>query len=60
MTQIVHAAWETDVRAQRRKLPAFKVVTVGGGVLRPRATSVDRVDFTVPASGRLIISWGEA
>ncbi len=45
------------VRKRRRKLPAAKVVTAGGDVLRPHAVSDDRTDFYVPANGAFILSW---
>ena len=45
------------VRAKRRKLPKPRIVTVGGDVLRPHATSADRIDYRVPANGRLVVSW---
>lgn len=45
------------VRLPRRKLPKAKMVTAGGDAIRPRAISDDRIDFRVPASGRVILSW---
>ncbi len=45
------------VRAKRRKLPRTHVATVDGDVLRPHATSADRIDYLVPASGRLVLRW---
>jgi hypothetical protein len=45
------------IRETRRKLPKVKVATAGGDVLRGRPQGDDRIDFTVPANGRLIISW---
>jgi hypothetical protein len=45
------------VRMKRRKLPRLTVSTAGGDVLRPIHSIADRIDFRVPASGRLIITW---
>jgi hypothetical protein len=45
------------VRLPRRKLPKAGVVTAGGDSIRPHATSDDRIDFRVPASGRFILTW---
>jgi len=47
------------VREKRRKLPKLKVATSGGDVLRGHPKQGDRIDFNVPANGRLIISWSE-
>jgi hypothetical protein len=45
------------VRLPRRKLPKFKLTTADGDALRPHAKTADRLDFRVPANGRLILSW---
>jgi hypothetical protein len=45
------------VRLKRRKLTRIKVATVGGDTLRPYETADDRIDYRVPANGRLILSW---
>lgn len=45
------------VRLKRRKLPKARVVTVGGDVLRPHSVSGDRMDYRVPANGRLVLTW---
>ena len=45
------------VRLKRRKLPKLRLVTAGGDVLRPATTSDDRIDFRVPANGRLVLTW---
>lgn len=45
------------VRQKRRKLPRPKVMTAGGDVIRPHASSADRIDYHVPASGRLVLTW---
>ncbi len=47
------------VREKRRRLPKLKVATAGGDVVRGHPRGSDRIDFHVPASGRLIISWIE-
>jgi hypothetical protein len=45
------------VRLPRRKLPKASIMTAGGDAIRPRATSPDRIDFQVPASGRIVLTW---
>jgi hypothetical protein len=45
------------VRLPRRKLPKFKLTTADGDALRAHAKTADRLDFRVPANGRLILSW---
>ncbi|HEX8300104.1 hypothetical protein [Sphingomonas sp.] len=45
------------VRLKRRKLTKPRVTTTDGDVLRASATSDDRIDFRVPASGRVVLSW---
>lgn len=45
------------IRLKRRKLTTVVVVTAGGEVVQPYATSADRIDYRVPANGRLIVSW---
>lgn len=45
------------IREKRRKLPAIKVTTAGGDILRGHARGGERIDFNVPAQGRLIITW---
>ncbi len=45
------------VRLKRGKLPSARVVTAGGDELRPHAVSDDRVDYRVPANGRLVLTW---
>jgi hypothetical protein len=45
------------VRLPRRKLTKFKLTTADGDALRPHARMADRLDFRVPANGRLILSW---
>ncbi len=45
------------VRLPRRKLPGAKVTTAGGDTIRAHCVSDDRVDFHVPAYGRVILTW---
>lgn len=45
------------VRAARRKLPACRLATFAGETIEPVHVSADRIDFSVPASGRLVLSW---
>lgn len=45
------------VRLKRRKLGKIKVATAGGDLLRAHESSADRIDYRVPASGRLILTW---
>lgn len=45
------------VRLKRRKLTRATIVTAGGDTIRPHAVSDDRIDFHVPASGRVILTW---
>lgn len=45
------------VRLKRRKLSRSSVTTAGGDAIRPHASSDDRIDYHVPANGRLILTW---
>jgi len=45
------------VREKRRKLPKVRLVTVDGDALRPHASSADRIDFRIPANGRVVLTW---
>lgn len=45
------------VRKPRRALPRLTVVTTGGDGLRAHPRGKERVEYHVPASGRLLISW---
>ncbi|QDX25084.1 hypothetical protein FPZ54_02955 [Sphingomonas suaedae] len=45
------------VRNGRAALPSVTVRTAGGDVLRPRHSKADRIDYIVPASGRLLLGW---
>lgn len=46
------------VREKRRVLPKIRVTTVGGDALRPVAKTEDRIDFRIPANGRVVLHWG--
>ncbi|MFZ3485505.1 hypothetical protein [Sphingomonas sp. 3-13AW] len=45
------------VRLPRRRLGKVAVSTDDGDALRARRASEDRIDFHVPANGRLILTW---
>lgn len=45
------------VRLKRRTLTRAAIVTAGGDAIRPHAVTEDRIDFHVPASGRVILTW---
>lgn len=45
------------IRLPRRKLPSFKLITANGEPIRSRRRRADRIDYQVPASGRIILSW---
>jgi hypothetical protein len=45
------------VRLKRRTLPRVKLMTAGGDIIRPKVSHDDRIDFHVPASGRLVLTW---
>jgi hypothetical protein len=45
------------IRRKRRRLPKAQVVTAGGDTIRPHGTSAERIDYHVPASGRLVLTW---
>lgn len=45
------------VRLKRRKLPQATLTTAEGDIVRAHTTSDDRLDFRVPANGRLILTW---
>ncbi len=44
-------------RLPRRSLPKFRLMTAGGDILRPRTRMKDRVEYRLPANGRVILSW---
>jgi len=46
------------VRIGRKKLPKFTLMTAGGDVLRPHISRAERVAYHLPASGRVVLSWG--
>ncbi len=39
------------------RMPKVRVTTIGGDIVRPHKPVPDRLDFFVPASGRLVLSW---
>ncbi|APX66015.1 hypothetical protein V3I01_06375 [Sphingomonas sp. gentR] len=45
------------VRLKRRTLTDSRVTTASGETIAPDAVSTDRVDYCVPAQGRLILTW---
>ena len=45
------------VRTKRHKLTKAAMTTAGGDALRPHEVSDDRIDFHVPAFGRVILGW---
>jgi hypothetical protein len=45
------------VRLKRRKLTRTTLATVGGDVLRPFQELPDRIDYRVPANGRITLNW---
>jgi len=45
------------IRLKRKRLPRVQLATSGGDPLRPAASSDDRVEFHVPANGRLTLTW---
>jgi hypothetical protein len=45
------------VRLKRRKLTKSTVSTVDGDVRRPHDASAERIDYRVPATGRIVVSW---
>jgi hypothetical protein len=45
------------VRLKRRKLTKSAVSTIGGDPLRAHGTSKDRIDYRVPANGRIVLTW---
>lgn len=53
----LRAANFSVVRLKRRQLPSCRLTTAGGEVIGPVHRSADRLDFSVPASGRLVLSW---
>jgi hypothetical protein len=45
------------VRLPRRKLTPSTLVTVGGEQIAPRSADADRVEYRVPANGRVVLNW---
>jgi len=45
------------LRLKRHTLTRTRLTTVDGDVLRPHASSDDRIDYRVPANGRLVLTW---
>jgi len=45
------------VRLKRRKLTRTTLATVGGDVLRPYQELPERIDYRVPANGRITLNW---
>jgi hypothetical protein len=45
------------VRLKRRKLTKATLVAASGDKLRPHTSSADRVDYRIPANGRVVITW---
>jgi len=45
------------VRLKRKTLPKASVVTAGGDAIRAHQVGKDRIDFHVPAYGRVILTW---
>ncbi|RYG90220.1 MAG: hypothetical protein EON59_00375 [Alphaproteobacteria bacterium] len=45
------------IRTGRAKLPAFTVTSMAGDRIRPRATAADRIEYYVPANGRITVQW---
>jgi hypothetical protein len=45
------------VRVGRARLPKSTVTTSGGDTLRPHDSSDERIDYHVPANGRLVLTW---
>jgi hypothetical protein len=45
------------VRLKRHTLTKTKVLTIDGDVVRPHDSSADRIDYHVPANGRVVLMW---
>lgn len=45
------------VRSGRAKLPTFAVTSLTGDRIRPRHSSPDRIEYHVPANGRITVQW---
>lgn len=51
------AALVSLVRLKRRTFGRATMTTAGGDAIRAHRTSADRIDFHVPADGRVILTW---
>lgn len=47
------------VRRGRKRLPNCRLTLAGGDAVRPASRRADRIEFHVPADGRVILSWSE-
>lgn len=45
------------VRRKRRKLTATRATAIDGDGIRPHTETPDRIDYHVPAHGRLVLAW---
>lgn len=45
------------VRRKRRKLTATRAMAIDGDGIRPHTETPDRVDYHIPANGRLVLNW---
>jgi hypothetical protein len=45
------------VRRKRQRLTETQTTTIAGQVLTPCGVSDDRIDYRVPASGRVVVTW---
>ena len=50
-------AWLRLVRLKRCTLTDSRVTTASGETIEPDTVSADRIDYCVPAHGRLILTW---
>ena len=48
------------VRLEGQQLPSLQIVTDGGARMRPHHRSKDRLDYRIPANGRVTVSWEQA
>lgn len=45
------------VRLMRKQMPKLRLTTATGDEVRPGRRTADRVDYRVPANGRVVLSW---
>ncbi|MES2442474.1 MAG: hypothetical protein V4574_06555 [Pseudomonadota bacterium] len=45
------------IRLPRRTLPKLSVATAAGDRIRPHRSTKDRVDYRIPANGRVLLRW---